>query len=194
MRKKLKFEILNLMSEVLDQKTAEIIADTQELKKTIWGENPNDFANSQAEEANETPATWDGKDLPQNKRAEILRKAEELINGDRAQTYGPPEVSFGRIADILNAMGYRHHTQIEGAQAGYTRAEQLDAVDAALVLLGMKLSRTVGNVNHMDNWVDLAGYAGLGAELASPKWNLLDSLVEGVTDDLTVIENGENSQ
>ena len=102
-----------------------------------------------------------------NKRAEILRIAEDLINGDRAQTYGPPEVSFGRIADIFNAMGYRHHVQVEDSPLGYTKANKLDAVDAALILIGMKLSRTIGGRDHMDNWIDLAGYSGLGAELAS---------------------------
>jgi hypothetical protein len=102
-----------------------------------------------------------------NKRAEILRTAEELINGDRALTYGPPEISFGRIAGIWNAMGYRHHVQVEHQPPGITKANELDAVDAALILIGMKLSRTVGNREHLDNWLDLAGYSGLGGELAT---------------------------
>ncbi len=101
-----------------------------------------------------------------NKRAEILNIASDIINGDRAQTYGPPEESFTRIAEIWNAQGYRHHTQVLGEPLGVTQANRLDAVDAALILIGMKLSRTGGARTHEDNWVDLAGYAGLGAELA----------------------------
>lgn len=116
----------------------------------------------------EEAAEKEDPELPLNKRAEILRTAEELINGDRARTYGSPEVSFGRIADIFNAMGYRHHVQIEDRPLGITKANKLDAVDAALILLGMKLSRTIGAREHEDNWVDLAGYAGLGGELAMP--------------------------
>lgn len=141
------------------------------------GETEWDFSHAygQKEEApnvgvvNEEAAESQKEDpeLPLNKRAEILRTAEELINGDRAQTYGPPEVSFGRIADIFNAMGYRHHVQPEDSPLGYTKANKLDAVDAALILIGMKLSRTIGGRHHMDNWIDLAGYSGLGAELAS---------------------------
>ncbi len=115
-----------------------------------------------------------------NKRAEILRTAEELINGDRAQTYGAPEVSFGRIADIWNAMGIRRHVVQSpvNPETGATlpgkgpfyKAEKLDAIDAAHMLIGMKLSRTVGSHGAaVDDWIDLAGYAGLGGEMATPK-------------------------
>lgn len=110
-----------------------------------------------------------GEPASLNKRAEILHTAEKLINGDRAQVYGAPEVSFGRIADIWNAQGYRHHVQVLGQPIGVTMANELDAVDAALILIGMKLSRTSGSRQHEDNWIDLAGYAGLGAELALPE-------------------------
>src|SRR5882757_3240779 len=50
---------------------------------------------------------------PLNKRAEVLRRAEDLINGDRAQVYGPIEISFQRHADIWNAMGYRLMVPVE---------------------------------------------------------------------------------
>ena len=106
--------------------------------------------------------------------SQVKATAEELINGDRARTYGSPEVSFGRIADIFNAMGYRHHVQAEGQPLGLTKANKLDAVDAALILLGMKLSRTIGGREQFDNWVDMAGYAGLGGELALPEPTDLD--------------------
>lgn len=112
------------------------------------------------------------KETPLNTRAEILQKAEELINGDRAQTYGPPEISFGRIADIWSAMGYRKMSPFPGethSDGPVYKAETLTDVDAALLLIGMKLARTVGGPEQMDNWIDLAGYAGLGAELATPR-------------------------
>lgn len=117
---------------------------------------------------------------PLNKRAQLLRDAEEIINGSRAQTYGPPDISFNRIADIWNGMGLRMvdpvklnpetEPHIHGHKTFY-KAEKVTATDVALILIGMKLSRTVGAVDHEDNWLDIAGYAGLGAELADEKDN-----------------------
>lgn len=137
-------------------------------------ENTHIFAgeSTNEEEAKEAP------EMPVNRRAEILRTAEDLINGDRAQSYGAPEISFGMIADIWNAMGYRHHVAVKPdpetepyvpGKAIIYKANKLDAVDTALILIGMKLSRTVGGRQQMDNWIDMAGYSGLGAELATPK-------------------------
>lgn len=97
-----------------------------------------------------------------NTRARILATASDIINGDRARVYGPPSVSFNRIADIWNAMGIRIGEKTE--DIGQLR--ELRGSDVALVLLGMKLSRTIGAHDHEDNWIDLAGYAGLGAELS----------------------------
>ena len=106
-------------------------------------------------------------ELPENVRAAILRKAEELINGDRAQTYGPIEISFGRHADIWNAQGYRRHVQVEGQPPGITRSVKLDAIDAVMILEGLKMSHAVGNHgSHIDDWIDKAGYSAIGAELS----------------------------
>lgn len=89
-----------------------------------------------------------------NKRAEILQTAEGLINGERADTYGSPEESFGRIADLWTAMGLR----MDG--------RPVKAVDVALALAQLKISRIIGQPDHMDSWVDGAGYLALGGEMA----------------------------
>lgn len=107
-----------------------------------------------------------GRGETKNKRAEILETAESLINGDRADTYGPPEVSFGRIADLLNAMGFR---KIEGPTDGRHKVLPLTAVDAALALTQLKISRIIGSPDHEDSWVDGAGYLALGGEMATRK-------------------------
>lgn len=100
-----------------------------------------------------------------NKRAEILQHAEKLINGDRADIYGPPEQSFGRIADLLNAMGWRFEEEAPN-DIHYSKNRPLNSVDVALGLVQLKVSRTIGATDHEDNWVDMAGYAALGAEMA----------------------------
>lgn len=172
MRKKLRTEILDLLREALDTETQRLTEATVDLNNYI---DEHSFEANIPQEGSTEP---ENEEAPLNTRAEILRTAEELINGDRAQTYGDPEVSFGRIADIFNAMGYRHHVQIPDAPLGTTRANRLDAVDAVLILLGMKLSRTIGGRTQMDNWIDMAGYSGLGAELAKPKWDFMSAFIE----------------
>lgn len=102
---------------------------------------------------------------PENKRADILKVAESLINGNRAQVYGPPEISFGRIADLLNAMGFRIEVP-SVVDYGRTTYRTLDSVDAALALTQLKVSRIISSPNHEDSWVDAAGYIALGAEMA----------------------------
>lgn len=91
-----------------------------------------------------------------NKRAEILQTAEKLINGDRADTYGPPEVSFGRIADLLNAMGWvkKRFGEEEEDPEGQPIYEPLKAVDVALGLIQLKISRIISSPDHEDSWVE----------------------------------------
>ena len=96
---------------------------------------------------------------PANKRAAILSGAEKLINGDRADTYGSSEQSFGRIANLWNAMGMQMHDPVTGPRP-------VTAVDVTLALTQLKVSRIMGQINHEDSWMDAAGYIALGAELA----------------------------
>lgn len=114
---------------------------------------------------------FDGKGNTVNKRAHILQTAEKLINGDRADTYGPPEVSFGRIADLLNAMGWRKQIGEGTIDKSKVDVERLDAVDVALGLVQLKVSRVISSPDHEDSWVDIAGYAGLGGEIAIKRAN-----------------------
>jgi hypothetical protein len=100
-----------------------------------------------------------------NKRADILKTAESLINGDRADTYGPPEISFGRIADLWNAMGLH----IRDLDFGTGESRPVTAVDVALALTQLKVSRIIGQPDHEDSWVDAAGYIALGGEMATRK-------------------------
>lgn len=85
-------------------------------------------------------------------RSDILLTAENLISGDRAETYGDPVDNFRRIGIIWAAV------------LGYTSPIPPDMV--ALMLAGLKMARLSDNLTHEDSWVDLAGYAALGGEVA----------------------------
>lgn len=84
-------------------------------------------------------------------RSEILAEAGRLVTGDRAQAYGPAEVSFNRIADLWSV---------------YLDLE-VTAVDVAHMMTLLKISRSKGDPAGVDNWIDIAGYAALGGELAA---------------------------
>jgi Domain of unknown function (DUF6378) len=99
-----------------------------------------------------------------NKRAEILQTAESLINGDRAQSYGDPDVGYSRVADLWTAMGFMMLVLDKDGNAGHYR--KLKSVDVLLAMQQLKISRSIGDPSGEDNWVDNAGYAGLAAEVA----------------------------
>lgn len=88
-------------------------------------------------------------------RVQLLKEAAGLITGERQEQYGPPSVSFTRIADIFNVIISRKLKD----------GERVDPADAALLLAGMKLARAAEGYKH-DTAADLAGYAGLWAELS----------------------------
>lgn len=83
-------------------------------------------------------------------RSEILGTARIAVTQDRAATHGDIENSFADIAAIWSI------------RLGVTvRPDQV-----ALLLIDLKTVRAWGNPAHADNWVDLAGYAACGGELA----------------------------
>jgi hypothetical protein len=82
-------------------------------------------------------------------RTDILVEADKLINGDRQAHYGPPEESFGCIADMWTA--YLGHP--------------VTAADACHMMALLKIAR-LRNGPHRDSNVDGAGYMALGAEMS----------------------------
>ena len=86
-----------------------------------------------------------------NVRTDILNEASALINGDRQTQYGTPQENFARVASIWSAI------------LGHVVSPR----EVALCMAGLKLAR-LANGPHRDSAVDLAGYAALEGELASP--------------------------
>lgn len=87
-------------------------------------------------------------------RQAILDEASAAITGAREDTYGGPETSFLTIAKFWSA--YLDHF--------------VDPHDVAAMMALMKLARLKHSEGqHRDSWVDLAGYAACGAEVAQDR-------------------------
>lgn len=89
-------------------------------------------------------------------RRHILEAAQEAVQG-RPDAYGQPEDSFDRIA----ARWALHVRQRHGVEVRF------DAADVALMLVEMKAARLMADIGHADSWVDIAGYAACGGEVAT---------------------------
>lgn len=88
-----------------------------------------------------------GSDL----RREVLDDVARCVLSDRQNTYGDAEDNFQHIAEIASVV------------LGNKLTEPLTAADVAAFSACIKLARIRSSPEHLDNWVDLAGYAVCGA-------------------------------
>ena len=77
---------------------------------------------------------------------DILKKADELVHGDRNDLYGDPIDDYSKVVEIYKA--------ISGID--------LDPEDGALFMVAVKLARIATNyrenIIHRDSLIDAAGY------------------------------------
>ena len=85
-------------------------------------------------------------------RAEILDKAKECVCGQREQDYGSPENNFRTIANLWNA---------------YLGDILVDEKDVSMMMALMKVARIRSGTGTEDSFIDLAGYAACGGEIAT---------------------------
>jgi hypothetical protein len=101
-----------------------------------------------------------------NKRSEILRTAETLVNGDRNRQYGDPKSDFRKIAALwetyLNGTHERHME--EGLPATQIFIEPHDV---AVLMILLKVSRLSWSPEKEDSWADAAGYVACGWDCAA---------------------------
>lgn len=83
-------------------------------------------------------------------RKQVLHKAEALICGDRQEDYGDAQTMHMKIGQIWEVITGKHYTPEE----------------VAMMMIGLKLARLSNDTEKMDSWVDICGYAALGAEIA----------------------------
>ncbi|QDH85103.1 hypothetical protein SEA_DARDANUS_66 [Gordonia phage Dardanus] len=84
-------------------------------------------------------------------KGEVLAKASELVAGQRAKDYGDARENHQRIADLWTVVLGR----------------KVEPHEVAACMVALKLARLVETPDHADSWVDMAGYAGIGGEIAT---------------------------
>lgn len=89
-------------------------------------------------------------------RKRVLKEAEKCVCGQREQDYGTPDDSFQKIVALWTA--YLSQKSIVDTV--------FSAYDVAVMMALLKIARISENPQHMDSWVDLAGYAACGGEIA----------------------------
>lgn len=84
-----------------------------------------------------------------DKRAAVLESAMKVITLDRQDTHGNAEDSFDAIAALWSVW----------------LNVKITAYDVAMMMSLLKVARARSNPMHTDNFIDLAGYAALAAEM-----------------------------
>ena len=82
------------------------------------------------------------------KRAEILQKAEQMINGPRARDYGDAYNNHERIAKMWTVL----------------LDKQITVPQVYQCLIAVKLSRLIETPEHEDSAIDICGYGALMGE------------------------------
>ena len=84
------------------------------------------------------------------KRADILDTAKKCVCGQREQDYGSPEDNFQIIADLWTAY----------------KGTPFTSLDVAMMMALLKVARIKSGTATADSFIDLAGYAACGGEIA----------------------------
>lgn len=92
------------------------------------------------------------------KRGQILKKALDIINGDRLDTYGNPEDSFKLI-------GAYWTTYLRANGVITDESARISPQEVAEMMVLFKIARMSGQKPSIDNYVDLAGYAAIAADM-----------------------------
>lgn len=82
-------------------------------------------------------------------RDRVLDTAKNIINHDRNDSYGTAKESFSRISDLWTVY----------------LGKNVYPWDVANMMILLKVSRLANSEDHIDSWVDIAGYAALGCEV-----------------------------
>lgn len=82
--------------------------------------------------------------------SDLCKKAADLVGGERARQHGDKQ---------------ENHENIAALWTGYLD-QSVTALDVALMMVLLKVARTKAGDHNLDDYLDMAGYAGVAAELA----------------------------
>ena len=102
-------------------------------------------------------------------RARVLELARKCVCSDRQVQYGSPENNFALIAAFWRVYLEEKLQLTEVA---------IKAEDVAMMMALLKISRSTTGQLKLDNYVDLAGYAACGGEIAMRKEDSVDGELE----------------
>lgn len=88
-------------------------------------------------------------------RDQVLATAAAFVTDDRAETHGKLEDNFATVAAYWSAY-----------LASVGVSVDLRRHDVAAMMVLFKVARAGPNPVHANNWIDMAGYAACGAEVA----------------------------
>jgi len=91
-------------------------------------------------------------------REEILAEVAKCVNIERNSSYGEPKENFSAIADFWNTYLM---------SKGETLKNPLNATDVSILMSLLKVARIATGDAKIDNFIDLAGYAVCGGEVAT---------------------------
>jgi hypothetical protein len=86
-------------------------------------------------------------------RTFVLTQAADLINNDRDRDYGSADANHQRISRIWEVI----------------LGIPVSPAQVSLCMAGVKIARLSHDISKVDSWVDMAGYAALGAELSQQR-------------------------
>lgn len=93
-------------------------------------------------------------------RKAFLEEVIKTVCADRNITHGDAEDNFRTIAAMW--------TSYLGVKGG-SQMPSINSSDVAVMMALFKCARIAVNPAHMDNWVDLAGYAACGGGIMTPR-------------------------
>ena len=122
--------------------------------------NPHEAARLMGYEVIEDEEQKTDKDKPT--RASILEEAKRCVCGQREQDYGKAEDNFSLIASLWEPY-IRTRCVSDGADVS------IMPEDVAMLMVLLKIARICSGTGTQDSFVDLAGYAACGGEIAGGK-------------------------
>ena len=97
------------------------------------------------------------------KRPDILSNAHRCVCGEREDDYGTPENNFGLIGKLWTLYLKAAHPDLQSVMPN----DGISALDVSMMMSLLKVARIATGRPKADNFIDLAGYAACGGEIAT---------------------------